>query len=228
MKLLAIDAATEACSVALSFNGEIYEEHFVAPRGHAQHLLSMVDRLLSAADISLSQLDAIAFDRGPGSFTGIRVGTSVTQGLAFGADLPVIPVSSLLILAQGVYRELGETQVLSVIDARMDEVYWACHRLNNGVMELLEKEYLSQPDEVTSDLEGKWYGAGTGWAQYGDILSARLPKSCAGIDGQRLPRGCDILPLAEIQYQHKNFVSAEQALPVYLRNEVAKKPSRVL
>lgn len=165
MKLLAVDAATEACSVALLTGDSIYERHVVSPRGHAQRLLNMVDEVTTEAGMTLKSLDAIAFDRGPGSFTGVRVGTSVTQGLAFGADLPVIPVSSLATIAQGVWRETGHTQVLSVIDARMGEVYWGYYIAKEGVMELQGTEHVTKAEAITP-ADGEWYGAGTGWHAY--------------------------------------------------------------
>lgn len=225
MKLLAIDAATEACSAAILFEGEIHERFEVAPRGHAQRLLPMVDELLAEAGISLKSLDAIAFDRGPGSFTGVRVSTSVTQGLAFGADLPVIPTSSLATIAQGTWRETGETQILSVIDARMAEVYWAWFSLEQDIMILRGAEHISKAESVTTDIEANWYGAGSGWQTYQKVLQAGIQAPCNGIDAQRLPAAQDILALAQRDYASKQMVSADQALPSYLRNEVAKKQS---
>lgn len=228
MKLLAIDAATEACSVALSVGDTVFERHEIAPRGHAQRLLSMVDEVLQESGLGLGALDAIAFDRGPGSFTGVRVGTSVTQGLAFGADLPVVPVSSLATLAQGAWREHGQVQVLSLIDARMGEVYWGYYRLHEGVMRLEAEEHVS-PTEAIQAIAGDWYGAGTGWQAYAEGLEAwlKLHKAfhCLGQDGQRLPQAVDILTQAKALFAAGTYVTAEQALPTYLRNEVAHKPS---
>lgn len=227
MKLLAIDAATEACSAAILVDGEIHERHAVAPRGHAQRLLTMVDEILAEAGVSLRSLDAIAFDRGPGSFTGVRVGTSVTQGLAFGADLPVIPVSSLAALAQGAWRATGETHILSVIDARMVEVYWGYYSHANGIMVLQGEEHICMANEVTPNMGENWYGAGSGWQAYAEELKAGIQAVSNGIDAESLPLARDMLPLAEYEYHNKRYVSAEQALPTYLRNEVAKKQSGV-
>ena len=226
MKLLAIDAATEACSVALSIGDQVYQRHAIAPRGHAQRLLNMVDKVLQAGGIGIKSLDAIAFDRGPGSFTGVRVGTSVTQGLAFGADLPVIPVSSLATLAQGAWRELGQTHVLSVIDARMEEVYWGYYVCQDGVMCLQGDEQVSNATAV-SLVEGDWYGAGSGWPVYPATLPAATQGVCTTQDATYLPQAVDILDLARPCLRAGEIVAADKALPTYLRNEVARKQSGV-
>ena len=227
MKLLAIDAATEACSVALLVDGLVAVRYEVAPRGHAQRLLPMVDAVLAEAGIALTALDAIAFDRGPGSFTGVRVGTSVTQGLAFGADLPVIPVSSLATIAQGAYRDNGAQQVLAIIDARMAEVYWGQYQLQDGVMVLQGAEHVCKAEVVKPDLRGDWYGAGTGWQADLATLQSVLPAGCTGFDPQRLPHAEDMLVLAQKSFNNGEYIPAEQALPTYLRNEVAHKQSGV-
>ena len=230
MKLLAIDAATEACSVALLIDDMTYERHRIAPRGHAQHLLGMVDAVCNEAGVDLKSLDAIAFDRGPGSFTGVRVGTSVTQGLAFGLDLPVIPISSLATIAQGVLRESGQTQVLSVIDARMGEVYWGYYQACGATMCLQGEEHVTKA-EMIRPLAGQWYGAGTGWQAYPSELRAVITSEeqgeCVGIDPARLPHAVDLLALAQPLFVAREYIAADQALPTYLRNEVAKKQSRV-
>lgn len=225
MKLLAIDAATEACSVALQVGDDILVRYEVAPRGHAQRILPMVDEVLAEASLALKSLDAIAFDCGPGSFTGVRVGTSVTQGLAFGADLPVIAVSSLAAIAQGVWQDRGEKQVLSVIDARMEEVYWGHYVLENGVMVLQGTEQVSKATDIEVEIHSDWFGAGTGFGSYQASILSRIAAHGNGIDADRLPHAKDLLPLASCRYEKQQFVSAEQALPSYLRNEVAHKQS---
>ncbi|VFM95033.1 MAG: tRNA threonylcarbamoyladenosine biosynthesis protein TsaB [Candidatus Kentron sp. G] len=130
MKIFAIDTATDACSAALHLDGGCREIHELAPRRHAEILLPRIRTLLSEAALSLRDLDALAFGRGPGAFTGVRIATGVIQGLAFGADLPVVPVSSLHALAQGAWRERGEENILAAFDARMGEVYWGAYRLD--------------------------------------------------------------------------------------------------
>ncbi|NNJ83882.1 MAG: tRNA (adenosine(37)-N6)-threonylcarbamoyltransferase complex dimerization subunit type 1 TsaB, partial [Gammaproteobacteria bacterium] len=130
MKILAIDTATDACSVSLHMDGQYRDSHEIAPRKHAEILLPRIEALLSAAALSPRDLDALAFGRGPGAFTGVRIATGVIQGLAFGADLPVVPISSLHALAQGAWRERGEKNILAAFDARMGEVYWGAYQLD--------------------------------------------------------------------------------------------------
>ena len=125
MRILAIDTATEACSVALWNDGTIKAHFELCPREHTQRILPMVEEILAAGDLTLTDIDALAFGRGPGSFTGVRIGIGIAQGLALGANLPMIGVSTLATMAQGAWRKNGATRVLAAIDARMGEVYWA-------------------------------------------------------------------------------------------------------
>ncbi len=140
-KILAIDTVTEGCSAALLIGEEIVEQFEVTPRGHTQKILPMVDQLLAESGHKLGELDAIAFDRGPGSFTGLRITAGVVQGLAYGADLPVVAVSSLAALARAHHQATGATFVLSAIDARMGEVYWGAYRIDpQGIPQLQGEE----------------------------------------------------------------------------------------
>jgi len=222
MKLLAIDTVTEACSVALLHNNDIRECYEVTPRGHSQRVLPMVDELLSQADLKLAQLDAIVMDRGPGSFTGVRIGVSVVQGLAFAVDLPVISISSLAALAQAAWREQGSEQVLSVIDARMGEVYWGYYQLNNGRMCLLAEEAVSPVESIIQQL-GKWLAVGSGCQTYRDAFFT-VGVDCINSDEDYYPRAASLLELARFDWAEKKLLSAEMAQPVYLRDKVAKKP----
>ncbi|MCL5801964.1 MAG: tRNA (adenosine(37)-N6)-threonylcarbamoyltransferase complex dimerization subunit type 1 TsaB [Gammaproteobacteria bacterium] len=222
MKLLAIDTSTEACSAALLIGTEVREHFKTAPREHAKLILPMVDGLLVEAGLSLSQLDAIAFGRGPGSFTGLRIATGVVQGLAFGADLPVLPVSTLAALAQGAHTDLGLTHVLATLDARMSEVYWGVYQINNaGMMELHGAEQVCAPGEVALPLDGEWLGAGSGWKEYGAALRERCGTLVYTVMPERLPRARDVALLGVAALQRGLAVSAGQAMPVYLRNQVA-------
>lgn len=224
VKILAIDTSTEACSAALLCDGEVTERFQLAPREHAALILPMVESLLAEAGLALGQLDALAFGRGPGAFTGVRIGTGVVQGLAFGADLPVVPVSSLAAIAQGTWRELGAERVLAAIDARIQEVYWGAYRRgDSGVMELSGQEIVCRPGEVPVPTDGGWFGAGTGWGAYGDELRARVGAALDGCEAERFPHAADIAVLAVEGMSRGLAVPAEQALPVYLRDEVAWK-----
>ncbi|MFC0710970.1 tRNA (adenosine(37)-N6)-threonylcarbamoyltransferase complex dimerization subunit type 1 TsaB [Azorhizophilus paspali] len=216
--LLALDTATEACSVALLHKGCAFGRHAVIPRLHAQRVLPMVQELLGEAGIALSAVDAIAFGRGPGAFTGVRIAVGVVQGLAFALQRPVLPVSDLALLAQRAHRERGVDQVAAAIDARMDEVYWGCYRLEEGEMRLVGGEAVLAPERVELPrlASGDWFGAGTGWTHAG-----RMPVAPTAWDADLLPDALDLLSLAGFAWRRGEAVPAEQAQPVYLRDKVA-------
>ncbi len=223
MKLLALETATEACSAALLIDGEVREHYQIAPRGHGQLILNMVDQLLADAQLEVGQLDGIAFGRGPGAFTGVRIATSVVQGIAFGADLPVVPVSSLAALAQGVYRQQRHEAVLAAFDARMDELYWGAFELQAGVMVACAAECVCPPQSVAVPLLSRqWVGAGNGWPAYAEQLRAAC-GDVAVCGDHRFPHAQDVAALAQPLLEQGKVVMAEQALPIYLRDNVAKK-----
>lgn len=225
MRILAIDTATEACSVALLDNGTTHAHFELCPREHTQRILPMVRDMLNQAGVSLSDIDALAFGRGPGSFTGVRIGIGIAQGLAFGASLPMIGVSTLATMAEGAWRKTGATRVLAAIDARMGEVYWAEYqRDENGHWHGEETEAVLKPDAVTARLtllDGEWAIVGTGWQAWPDMAAG------SGItlrDGDMLlPQAQDMLPLAATKLAQGLTTAVDQTEPVYLRNEVAWK-----
>lgn len=213
MKLLAIDTATEACSCALYIDGEIQQRTQIAPRQHTDLILPMADELLKEANLKPNQLDGLAFGRGPGSFTGVRIACGVIQGIAFAADLSVAPISCLAALAQAAYIETGNEKVVAAIDARMEEVYWASYIADSeGIMQLYDSEKVSKPNLVKIPDNGQWYGVGSGWAKLDNLLQIYA------VD--KYPQAAAIIPLALSAFKKGNVVSAEQALPVYLRNKV--------
>ncbi|EIK52674.1 metal-dependent protease molecular chaperone [Stutzerimonas stutzeri TS44] len=216
--LLALDTATEACSVALLHDGRVLSHYEVIPRLHAQRILPMIQTLLAEAGIGLSALDAIAFGRGPGAFTGVRIAIGVVQGLAFALERPVLPVSTLATIAQRAWREHGATQVAAAIDARMDEVYWGCYREHAGEMQLCGGEAVLPPEQagLPRDATGAWFGAGTGWG-----YAERIPVAVSATDARLLPHAEDLLRLATFAWQRGEAVEADQAQPVYLRDNVA-------
>ncbi|MDV7023818.1 tRNA (adenosine(37)-N6)-threonylcarbamoyltransferase complex dimerization subunit type 1 TsaB [Atlantibacter subterranea] len=225
MRILAIDTATEACSVALQDN-DITHAHFeLCQREHTQRILPLVQTLLNQCAVSLSQIDALAFGRGPGSFTGVRIGIGIAQGLALGAELPMIGVSTLATMAQGAYRKTGATRVLAAIDARMGEVYWAEYqRDEHGVWHGEHTEAVLKPEAVNArlmELSGEWATVGTGWQAWPEMANG---SSVTLVDGGiQLPAAEDMLPLAARDFEQQKTVPVEQAEPVYLRNEVAWK-----
>ena len=182
MRILAIDTATEACSVALWNDGTVNAHFELCPREHTQRILPMVQDILTTSGTSLTDINALAYGRGPGSFTGVRIGIGIAQGLALGAELPMIGVSTLMTMAQGAWRKNGATRVLAAIDARMGEVYWAEYqRDENGIWHGEETEAVLKPEivhERMQQLSGEWVTVGTGWQAWPD-LGKRAGWFCA-------------------------------------------------
>jgi len=223
MKILAIDAATEACSAALYLDGDITHEFQLAPREHTQLILPMIDRLLKAGDVTVADLDALAYARGPGAFTGVRIAAGVIQGLSYANDLPVVPVSTLAAIAVGMHQQQGYEHVLAAIDARMGEVYWAGYEISSGAVTALTDEVVGKIENLPEVVKKDWAGAGTGWAEYKDQLQQKYQVADNRIDAQALPSAEHIVRIAADDIRHGKQMTAHQAQPVYLRDNVAKK-----
>jgi tRNA threonylcarbamoyladenosine biosynthesis protein TsaB len=249
VRLLAIDTATENCSAALLIDGSVQSREIEMERGHAERILPMIDDLLAEAGITLQDLDAIAFGRGPGSFTGVRLAVTVTQGLAFGAGLGVVPVSDLRAVAQRAFRQDSTlTKVLVCNDARMNEVYWACfERGGDGLARLEGEERVSKPSEVK--LPAAWStatAAGRGFIAYADALRTAVPTAAPiavaaaaapeavasatiGVPTPTtaeslvhlLPHAIDIARLSAPEVAAGRLIAPEAATPIYLRDNVA-------
>ncbi|HEU0224603.1 MAG TPA: tRNA (adenosine(37)-N6)-threonylcarbamoyltransferase complex dimerization subunit type 1 TsaB [Steroidobacteraceae bacterium] len=222
MKLLALDTATEACSAALLLQETISERYEVIGRGHAERLLPMADGLLREAGIEIQGLDAIAFGRGPGGFTGLRIAAATAQGLAAGAGLPVLPVSDLAALAVAGARASGSSRVLACMDARMGQVYWAAYEVTGDEAAARSPESLSAPASLALPAGGPWFGAGHGFAAWPE-LAPRLGGALAGVDATLLPRAGDIARLAARGLRSGQALPASRAQPLYLRDEVVHK-----
>lgn len=226
MKILALDTATENCSVALLIEDALLARELPPGPGHSAHILGLVQVLLAEAAVSLSDLDCIAFGRGPGAFTGVRLAASVTQGLAYGAGLPVVAVSDLLAVAQQALDLAPAARSVVVCnDARMQEVYWACAtRGPTGLATTAGPEQVGHPDTVQLPLEmpGPVAGAGRGFALWPSI-GERLGLTLSPAQAQLLPRAREIVRLAVPEWRAGHSVAPEQAIPVYLRNDVAKR-----
>lgn len=225
-RILAIDTATEACSVAIYNQGETLAHFELCAREHTQRILPMVQQILAEAGLSLTQLDALAFGRGPGSFTGVRIGIGMAQGLSLGAQLPLLPVSTLQTMAQGAYRLTGADNVLAAIDARMGEVYWGEFSRNaQGVWSGEETEKVIKPEQLlarAAELSGRFATVGTGWETYPHLLGESPAAEL--FDGKMLlPHAEDMLPLALQLWENGIRVNPEDAEPTYLRNEVTWK-----
>ena len=226
MKVLALDTATEACSAALILGAELHQRYEVLGRGHAERLLPMVDELLSEAGTTLGALDGIAFGRGPGAFTGVRIAISLAQGLSLGTGLPLVPISDLRALGAAALRQSPADFALVCLDARMGEVYWGLARPAAGIECELLAEGLAAPGAVPPPPAGSSVvAAGHGWSAYpalgerfGALLVARFPEL--------LPHAATIARLALPELGAGRTVAAVDAEPVYLRNDVATRSSR--
>lgn len=224
MKLLAIDTATENCSAALLLEERLLERELECARGHAEHILGMIDALLVEGGITLAALDAIAFGRGPGSFTGVRLAASVTQGLAFGAGVGVIAISDLQALAQrGLGLQPRVDRIVVCNDARMGEAYCAGYERRGERAEPLAAERVGTAEALAGPCAGG-AGIGRGFAAYpqlADRLGVAVPPGWERL----LPRAREIAQLAVPEVRHGRLLKPEQALPSYVRNAVARPPS---
>ena len=219
MKILAFDAATEACSAALLIEESVAERFEVPGRGHAARLLPMADELLREAGVDARDLDAIAFGRGPGGFTGLRIAAGLAQGLAAGNRLPILPVSNLAAVAAAAARTAGVSRVLACMAARMGQGYWGAYDCTGVAPVAVGPEHLASPEAVEPPGGMVWFGAGHGFSAHPQ-LATRLGASLAGVDASILPRAADIARIAAVDYAAGNGLPAAQGLPVYLRDDV--------
>lgn len=225
MKLLAIDTATEACSAAVLDGETLVERYQLAPRAHNRLILPMIEEALAECGLAKRQLDAIAFGSGPGSFTGLRIAAGVAQGLALGLDLPVLPISTLAALALDAMASEPAPSVFACIDARMDEVYWGVYvGLPDGGIRLAGNELVCAPETapVATDMAG--VGTGSGWAAHADALSGRVGSRLRAVLPDRYPRAAAIVRLGAVELRRGGGLDPAQAQPVYLRDNVARKP----
>jgi tRNA threonylcarbamoyladenosine biosynthesis protein TsaB len=221
MKLLAIDTATQRCSVALYLDGETVERAVDDPRAHADNVLPFVEQLLAGAAMSLAALDGIAFGRGPGGFTGLRVAAAVTQGLALGSDLPVAGISDLAALAHAALQAAGGSSVAAGLDARMGEIYYGIYRSGGQGVEAIVEDRLARPEEVDIHTPGR--AVGPGWRAHFDALPPAT-RDALKISADGPPAAHAVAALGAIEFAAGRGGPAETAVPVYLRDNVAKKP----
>lgn len=184
----------------------------------------MANELLAAAGLQPAGLDAVAFGRGPGAFTGLRIAAGVAQGIAFGADLPTVPVSSLAALAQRAAEDRGAEQVVAVLDARMNEIYCGTFRVaRNGLVQLSGEERLLPPEAFTLP-EGDWQGAGPGWMAYPELQP--VAADLVAVHADLFPDAAAVARLAAVEFAETGGVDAANAIPVYLRDTVAWQKTR--
>lgn len=222
--ILALDATTEACSVALAVGDRSYGDWRHLPRGHSAALLPMLQGVLAEAGLARSAVDAIAFCAGPGAFTGVRIAIGVAQGLGLALDRPLVALSTLRVLAAGTLPGApAGTGVLVATDARMGEVYTGAFRRDDRGLPDCAEERLCPPEAVALP-PGHWVGAGSGFAAYPEQLGTRLGPALVAVEAQRLPDARDALPLARVAWAAGEAVAAEHAAPVYLRDRVVRRP----
>lgn len=243
--ILAIDTSTDACSVAVLTPTDIKQQSSIAAREHTQRLLPSVESLLAEMNLSLSQFDAIAFGVGPGSFTGLRIALSTSQGLAYGADLPLIPVSTLMTMAQTACRH-GKVpaghMIVPMIDARMNEVYWSAYQANDNdsLVTAIQDEVIASPSDVVEDDRFLSYlpniaAVGSGW--HYDVLAGALEEASSKVNHALspelacYPEAYDLALLAQQAIEDQGeeaMVSPLSAVPTYMRNEISwKKRQRI-
>jgi tRNA threonylcarbamoyladenosine biosynthesis protein TsaB len=221
MKILALDTSTEYCSVALWRDGAVDARDEHAGQRHSQRLLPMAGELLGAHGLEVGDLDGIAFGEGPGSFTGLRIACGVTQGLAFGAGIPVVGVSTLLALAEAARSE----RAVCCIDARMGQIYHAAYARNGTTWETVHAPCLCAPEQAPPLAGGSWIGCGSGFAAHGVVLQRLYAGRLSAIMPEGFPHARDIARLAAREFDAGRAVPADQAVPVYIRDKVALKTS---
>lgn len=221
MRILAFSTTTDLCSVALMVDQHIYHYDIIMPRCHAEKILFMVDQLLSETGVILESLDCIVFDKGPGNFVGMRIGASVAQGLVLGADLPLVEVSSLIILAQGAWRVFGAKRVITTIDARMGELYWANYYRVVDNYWMCENEEILVTENFTrkliDSLQGSWVLVGTGWNNFSTLKYVSIEDSIV-LRSVMFPCAQDILPIGIYKWKNKLFVTPNCIKLMYLRD----------
>ncbi|PKG97474.1 tRNA (adenosine(37)-N6)-threonylcarbamoyltransferase complex dimerization subunit type 1 TsaB [Paraglaciecola sp. MB-3u-78] len=222
MNILIIDTATEACSVALEVNEQVFNRFEVCPQQHSQRILPMIDEVLTEADVTLQNLDYLAFGRGPGSFTGVRIATGVLQGLALGTGHKVVGISTLAAMAQQAYVQNKSELVTAAIDARMSEVYFGQYQLQQNVMTLIGEEQVIPPEEALVLLSGhlEMAGVGTGWQAYPVLNGVSKVEVLTRV---LYPNAVYMLPLAKALIADGHAVEVEDIQPVYLRDKVTWK-----
>jgi len=224
MQILAIDTSTEFLSLALWLNGRVLSRDIHAGQTHSQKILPTLRTLLDEAKIELTALDGIAFGAGPGSFTGLRIACGVAQGLAFGANLPVVAVSTLQALAQ----QSGAEKVIACLDARMREIYHAAYEKQNGEWLEVSAPALFKPEDAPKVNGDDWVGVGTGWLVYPDVLQAVYGEQLREMpapDRHSHPTATSIAELALPTFEAGLARPAQEAAPIYIRNKVALKMS---
>ena len=221
MKILAVETSTEYCSVALWQDGAISERCELVGQKHSELLMEMLGQLLQEANVTLTQLDGIAFGKGPGSFTGVRIACGVAQGLALGANLKVVGVCTLQALAQAA----GQNKVIAALDARMGEIYLAAYENTNDKWCEVVEPCLCKIENAPLLAGNEWHAVGSGFAVKEGALSTQYGGQILNVDAQAVPQASAVAQIAALEFSKGNAVDAALALPLYLRDKVAYKTS---
>src|SRR6202165_1725771 len=216
LNLLAVETSTELCSVALLRGGELFVEEAMAQNRHSEMLVPMVRKVLERAHLAVAQMDAFAFGQGPGSFTGIRIACGIVQGLAFASHRPVVPVPSLLALAE----QSNESRVIAALDARMGEAYLAAYARNGDDWDEVIAPRLVDAG-VLPPLPGRrWAATGSGFDRHAWLRDAYRDTVEMRFEGD-LPRAGAVARLAARRFARGGGIAADEAAPLYLRDKVA-------
>lgn len=219
MRILALETSTEYCSVALWQDGAVLDRCELAGQKHSEILMKMLDGLLHDSGFRIRDMDCIAFGKGPGSFTGLRIACGVTQGLAFGAGLPVVGVCTMQALAEA----SGMRRVIAALDARIGEIYHSAYEKHDGAWSAVSEPRLCKPEDAPPVSGSGWFGAGSGFAAHHKSLGERYAGQLLFVDGIAVPQASAIAVIAAVRFAHGYGMDAAEALPLYLRDKVALK-----
>ena len=223
MNLLALDTSSDSMVLGLQLGAQTLDRSTVTGRSHSRDLLPGIEALMAEAGITLGELDAVVFGQGPGSFTGLRIAVGVVQGLAYGLDIPVVPVSSMACLAQAAHRQQGAQLVAVALKARLEEVYFGAYSFAEGIAATMDSEMVLDVSDLPSQRAGEWVGVGDGW-EFKDKLERSLQITVRHISRETVPGVLDLVTIGQHKLANNETVSALQAAPVYLREQVAVKP----
>jgi len=221
MRVIALETSTEYCSAAVWHDGVIAERSVLAGQRHSELLIEMLDAVLADAGFGIRDMHGVAFGKGPGSFTGVRIACGAAQGLAFGTEIPVVGICSLEALAQA----SGKSRVIAALDARMGEIYHAAYEKRGEAWVAVSGPCLCKPEAAPQLPEGEWFGAGSGFATHGQALRQRYARQLQDVDAAAVPQAAAIATLGAAQLKIGRGVDAAEALPLYLRDKVAQKTS---
>lgn len=227
MTILALDTSTEVCSVALSHGGSVFSQFYEGDKKNTDVILDMIETVLGDAGAKKTDIELICFARGPGGFTGVRVATGIAQGMSFGLGVPVLPISTLMLMAMGAHKQHGAEQVTVINDARMNEVYSATYAFSGAPfdqrIETVVEESIVAPKNIRLPKQSG-YGVGSGIVAY--ELESNLIEQGYTLDLALKPDARYLLELAQQPQFENSTVAADKALPVYLRDNVAKKKAQ--